>query len=145
MAIFNGSNLVVKTGGTPVAIACATSCTLTVNQEAVEASCKDSGKWVQSISGKASWEISTDNLYDPVLANNSFDGLVKSIIDDADGTADNLIEIVFEIENQASPDIATYSGSVQLTSIALTGPDNDVATYTASFKGVGALTQTAAV
>ena len=62
MAIFNGSNLVVKTGGTPVAIACATSCTLTVNQEAVEASCKDSGKWVQSISGKASWEISTDNL-----------------------------------------------------------------------------------
>ncbi len=145
MAIFSGTNLIVSTGATPDEIVCATTCTLSINQEAVEASCKSTGKWIESVPGKAGWEITTDNLYDPILANNSFDTLVKSIIDDADGTADNALEMVFEIKDQVTPNIATYTGTAQLTDISLNGDDNAPATYSATFKGVGALVQNPAV
>jgi len=140
MSTFSGSNLVVKIGTHN--IVCATSCTLTINQETITASCKDSGKWTDGIAGKGSWSISTDNLYDPDITKESFDKLAQNIIDDADGGTENKMLLVFEIEGAVAPNITVYGGTGMLTDIALTGNDNELATYTANFTGLGKLTQT---
>ena len=146
MAIISGTNLVVKVDaaeGTPVVIVCSTTCTLNLNQEMVEASCKDSGKWKSGVPGLVDWEITTDNLYDPSYVSNSFDKLAKYIIDDANGTAVNSLDIAFEVDNPdvVEGDITAYSGACQLASLSLTGDDNSPATYSATFTGVGALVQ----
>ena len=145
MANILGNNLVVYIdGATPVAgdlILCSTSCTLSLEQSVTEASCKDAAgtKWSTGIAGTASWSISTDGLYNPVLAAPSFDALAAKIIDDANGTTDNSVSIVFEIQDQTNPNIEYYSGTAILTSTSLNGPVDEFATYTAEFKGIGAL------
>jgi len=140
MGTFNGSNLIIKIG--TESIICATSCTLTINQETISASCKDSGKWTDGISGKASWSITSDNLYDPDISKESFDKLAKVIIDDADGNAANKFVIIFEIKGATASNVDNYTGSVMITDVALTGNDNELATYTANFTGLGSLKQT---
>lgn len=146
--ILNGNNLLVLVGAsgeTQTAMACATTCTLNVNQDSIEASCKSesNGKWVSSIPGKVSWDISTDNLYDPTFTSNSFDKLLSTIIADADGTGSNEFDIVFQVVNDdaVSGDVTAYTGKVQLTDISLNGPVDETSTYSANFKGVGKLTQ----
>lgn len=147
MANILGNNLLVYIDGATPALGklvlCSTNCTLNLEQATTEASCKNAGgtKWSTSIAGTASWSISTDGLYNPVLSAPSFDALAVKIIADADGTADNSVSIVFEIENQANPNIEYYSGTAILTSVSLNGPVDEFATYTAEFKGVGALVQ----
>ncbi len=150
MANLLGNNLVVRLGSNASGdvIMCATSCSLNINQNATEASCKgdpDSSpsKWSSSIAGTASWDISTDNLYDPTMANNSFDALAKKIIDDANGTTDNSFPIAFQVINDSSVagDVEYYTGTVMLTDVSVNGPVDEFATYTANFKGIGALTQ----
>ena len=143
-----GDNLVVRIGTTttdPV-IMCATSCTLNLTQATIEATCKGDpeatgNKWVDSIAGAASWDISTDNLYDNDITLESFDKLAGIIIDDADGIADNEVDIVFEVVGATSPDVTYYSGKAVLTDISLSAPTKEYATYTANFKGKGKLTQ----
>ena len=147
MANILGDNLLVYIDGvTPAAgdlVLCSTSCTLNLEQATVESSCKDGEgtKWSTAIPGTASWSISTDGLYNPVLAAPSFDELASKIITDADGGAANSVSIVFEVSGQVNPDIEYYTGTAILTSCSLNGPTGEFATYSAEFKGVGALTQ----
>jgi len=152
MAKILGNNLVVRIGTSvsdPV-ILCSTSCTLNLNQNTVEASCKgdpatSGDKWTSAIAGSASWDISTDNLYDDDITKESFDKLAQLIINDANGTADNSADVVFEIVGAVAPNITTYTGTVMLTDISLNGPTDEYSTFTANFKGLGILTQTPAV
>jgi predicted secreted protein len=148
MANLLGNNLVVRLGNlisSPV-ILCATSCTLNLNQNTIEATCKGDGtgtdKWSSAIAGSANWDISTDNLYNPDNTLESFDALAKIIIDDANGVADNEVDLVFEISNAdavSGTDVSFYSGKAILTDVSLNGPVDEFATYTANFKGTGAL------
>lgn len=145
MANILGNNLLVYIDGvTPDAgdlVLCSTNCTLNLEQATTEASCKDAAgtKWSNSIAGTASWSISTDGLYNPALSAFSFDVLASKIITDADGGTANSVQVVFEIVGQSSPDIDYYKGTAILTSASLNGPVDEFATYTAEFKGVGAL------
>ncbi len=148
-----GNNLIVRVGAdeTGDVLMCATSCTLNINQNATEASCKgdpDVGgnKWTTAIAGAANWDISTDGLYDDAMTNFSYDYLAGIIIGDANGTGTNELEIVFQINRSALiGDIEYYSGKVMITDISLNGPVDEFATYTASFRGLGPLVANAKI
>jgi predicted secreted protein len=151
MANLLGNNLVVRIGDaiTDPVLLCATSCTLNINQTTIEATCKGDGtsgdKWSRAIAASANWDLSTDGLYNPDFVNEeSFDSMAKVIIDAANGTADNSVSVVFEIQNSASAigDVTMYSGTAILTDVSLNGPVDEFATFTANFKGTGALVQT---
>lgn len=136
MALLNGTDLVVKFGadGSEEKIYCATSCTLNINQELVTASCKDSGQWANGIAGQKSWDISTDNLYDPDVVGTGFIDVSDYILS---GT--NEVSVIF---GQEDPGDTIWTGTAVVTSASLTGDDNSPATWSASFTGIGALTRT---
>ena len=129
----NGNLVLFKIGedGSETVLACSTSSSLTLNQEAIAASCKDSGQWVSSIPGNKSGEISTDGLYDSP-ATNDFDKLANLII-----TGPNEVNFVFGTETIGD---TVYKGKVMVSSTTLTGDDNALATYSGTLPTVGPVT-----
>ena len=65
MAVFNGTNLLVKViadGGTPVALGHTTTCSMSLSHDLPEVTTKDSGGWTEIISGVRGGEISFEGL-----------------------------------------------------------------------------------
>ena len=144
MATVNGKNLVVKfgTAASEVAIACSTTCTLTLNQAMTEATCKDADSWTSQVEGAKSWEVTCDALYQDTDATGTsgFIDLSTLII-----TGPNSTSLVFEELN--NPNLTAtnnnWTGLARLSSCTLTGDDNSPATYSATFVGNGPLVFTA--
>ena len=137
--VINGTDIVVKikrSGDTdPVAIYCSTSGTLNINVNTVAASCKDSGSWESNVDGTKSWTVDVDGLYQ-VDTEIGFVDLADLVV----GAGPNDVEIVFG-QDTVTGDIY-WTGSAVLTSASLTAPDGEIATWSASFVGDGALTKT---
>jgi len=140
MAVVNGTNLVVKFGtlDSEIAVACSTTCTLTLNQAFTEATCKDS-TWLSQVEGKKSWEVTVDALYqeDDGTGTGGFIDLSSLLI-----TGPNTTSLVFEEENNPNLTLTNnlWKGTARLTTCALTGDDASSATYSATFTGDGPLT-----
>ena len=132
MSVINGKDLIVKIGDDK--IVCSTSATLNVNQATIEASCKDSGGWINAVAGSKDWTISADGLYDlhPGTNETSFDDLFDDLVA---GTA---VEIIF---GGADTGDAIYTGAAYIVSTSLTGANDEIASFSAEFKGNGALTK----
>jgi predicted secreted protein len=122
--VFNGTNLLVKVGGT--VIGHTTSCTLSISHDIADATTKDSAGWSEGISGLRSGEISFDGLVDYSDANSVIDliALVNArtkvtcvfgtvTAGDTIYTADGFIA---SIEQSGEMEAAvTFSGSITLT------------------------------
>lgn len=132
MGQINGTLILFKIGeaASEAVLACSTASTLTINQEALPASCKDANQWANSIEGTKSFEVSTSGLYDD--AGGNFDVLADLII-----TGPNEIGFIFGSEGTGA---TVYKGTVMVSSTALTGDDNAIATYSGTLSGKGALT-----
>jgi len=138
MSVINGNDLLVyvESGGTYVPIACSTSCSLTINQDTIDASCKNSGQWDSSVPGKKNWEVSVDALYTLPL-----DGTKGQFVD--------LMEYFLSKENSLTIQFGEpnttgnyyWQGTAMISSLSLNGDKDSSASWTANFKGVGALTQ----
>tara|TARA_R100001440_G_scaffold15143_6_gene25699 strand:- start:2481 stop:2918 length:438 start_codon:yes stop_codon:yes gene_type:complete len=135
----NGTNLGVYVGGTLIGFA--TSATINVNQSLRSTSSKASGGWEENMEGIRNFDVSTDALY---LYTNADGSAVSEI------TADELyahihnrtsFTLKFGVGTTASGDI-NYQGTAFVTSISVSAPMEDTATYSVSFQGSGALTET---
>ena len=111
-------------------LAVATSCKFTVSANALDTSNKDSGIWTSKIAGKLSWNASSDNLF--VLT--EYTTLVNAMISREE------VEIQFSSANNGTANKDGFSGKAIITSIDANAPDGEIATYTVSFEGTGALT-----
>jgi len=131
MAAINGTDLLVYVDD--VAVACSTTCTLNINQETVDSTCKDVGVWANSIPGRKSWDVSVDGLYQ-LDVDISFTGLSNLIL------GDDINDVTLKF-GQIDKNFY-WSGEAILTSISLSGDDQSLSSFSASFTGVGALTQT---
>ena len=122
-------------------IAYATNHTLNITVETKDTSNKDEGggNWV-------SWEATTENLYSEEGEGNTYADLFDAMI------AKTPIPAIFSLKNEAStvttvpsggwnPKAPKYQGNVIITSLQLNAPNGEYATFTANFKGVGALTK----
>ena len=135
----NGTNLGVYIGGTLIGFA--TSATINVNQSLRSTSSKASGGWEENMEGIRNFDVSTDALY---LYTNADGSAVSEF------TADELYNHIhnrtsftlkFGSGTAATGDI-NYEGTAFVTSISISAPMEDTSTYSVSFQGSGALTQT---
>lgn len=142
--IILGTDLMLFKSG--AALACATSCKLTLNANTLETSSKDSGKWASNQAAKLSWSCSSDNLF----TIEDYTALMDACI------AREEIEVQFSTVANADSDNGVpegggwtankngYKGMAIITSVDMNAPDGDNATYTISMTGTGALSKVTA-
>lgn len=120
----------------------ATNHTLTITPETTDISCKDAGVWGWSKTTKISWEIQSENLW----LETPYEGYVDSIINDTEltvffGEAADYSESGSTSGYNKTTTGFLYTGTVKISSLTLNAPSGDNATYSVTFKGVGALSK----
>lgn len=126
------------------ALAVATACKLTINANVLETSSKDSGCWVSKQAAKLSWTASSDNLFTVA----DYESLVDAMISRETvilqfSTVANANDCNGVPSGGWTPNSDGYTGEAIITSIDMNAADNENATYSVSFEGVGALTAVA--
>ena len=138
--ILNGTDLKVYDGTTLIAYA--TNGTININHSPRSISNKESGGYEESMEGMRYWDVSVDAMYawldasGSAIAGKTLSELFTSYIHSRAS-----FTITFGVTTTGTED-TKYSGTVWMTSASLTAPLEDSATYSASFQGTGALTQT---
>lgn len=131
-------------------IAFASSCGLDVSTEEIDISNKMNGDWAAALPGKKSFTLSSESLLTRKTGAISFDTLLAKQI--AGETLDfffgaaqvaNKTNVGGEFSLDTSQ--VNYSGKVMITSLSLKSDNGQIASCSASFKGVGALEPVAVV
>ena len=128
-------------------IAYATSHTLNITGNTIEISSKDSGFWGASEIGNITWEVTSENLF----TDGDYDTLFSAML------AKTPVTLVFghakdynanglgENQDNWAPDDTKdskyYEGPAVITSLNLTANTGEIATYSVTFTGNGALEQ----
>ena len=132
MAQINGNNVLLTHNG--ATIACSTSNGLSISKELIDITTKCSSSWAENISGRKSWTVDIEGVYDTTLSEN-FDELFA----DMNGTTASTIRITDGGSPVTSGD-NSYHGSGFITELSLSAPMDDRVSWTATFVGNGALT-----
>jgi len=138
----NGTDLGVYIGGTLVAYS--TSATLNVNHSPRSTSNKEDGGWESAMEGYRNWDVSCDAMYawlDPAgsaISNETLSEIFTGYIHTRAS-----FTLTFGVTSTTTGD-TKYTGTAWLTSASLSAPNEDTATFSVSFQGSGALTQTIA-
>lgn len=130
-------------------LACATSCKVNISADEIDVSCKDSAGFANTIQGKISWNVTSDNLFVVNDYTKLVDAMLnKTILDLTFASVSN-----FSAATDADSDghripsggwtsaDDLYYGKVTVSSIDLTADNGSVATYSVTFNGHGALTK----
>lgn len=137
--ILNGTEVKVYAAGTLVAYA--TSGTISVNQSPRETTNKDSLGRKEVKEGLTDWTVDLEGMYAWVDDGGSAiaggaDDLVNAYI-----LTRASLTITFGTTDTETGD-TKYTGTVYMTSASMSAPTEESATFSASFQGTGALTQT---
>ena len=141
---FNGTSLVVLIGTEVIAFS--TSCSLSIAIDAPDASTKESLGWATEIGGQKSWSLTTDGLATVVP------GATATYISTSELTAlavaRTAVSVKFTTVDNSTLNGVTpvtgdsiWSGSAFIESVDITADMENPVTYSVSFKGTGALTQ----
>ena len=149
--IINGSNVVIKfkksdaPAGSEQAIACATSCTVNINQDFKDIACKpddptkqENQQWKTVTPGIKSWDMSADALYvdDQSITSNTWETVVKTIL------ASDAVDVVLEVHlfpEGESPKVLSLEGSGFIASTSLTAAAKEDSTFSMNITGSGEL------
>ena len=139
MAIFNGTNLILKV---QAAIGAADefklmhsqNVSLSYNVDTIDVTNKDSGGNRTLLGGTKSYSLSADGLMDFVSAGTTTD------VDELFTSARNRDAVTFTFA-LATPAGYTYTGSGFITSLEISGGTEDAPTYSVQIEGSGDLTQ----
>jgi predicted secreted protein len=137
----NGTELGVYIGGTLIAYS--TSATLNINHGTRSTSNKESGGWDENMEGMRNWDVSCDALYawlDPAgsaISNETLSDMFTAYIDTRAS-----FTLTFGSTATTGIGFTKYTGTAWMTSASISAPLEDTATFSASFQGSGALTQT---
>lgn len=140
----NGTDIKVYDSSTNILVAYAQSGTLNVSHSTRDISNKESSGWAEAMEGQRTWDISVDGAYawtdvsGSPLSNGADDMLNSYII-----TRTSVV-IRFGDAPAATTGDVYYEGTAWLTSFSVSAPTEDTATYSLSFTGTGAITQTVA-
>jgi predicted secreted protein len=128
MAAIKGNDLEVYIGGTLVGKA--TSATLNINSNLLDASTKESAGWLDQIAGQKSWDVSSEMLVDFSLSY----GVSELYTAFVAGTE---VVLVF---GEGTGAVAKFEGNALVSSISINAANEELATVSASFNGTGSLT-----
>tara|TARA_Y100001963_G_scaffold71228_1_gene99055 strand:+ start:28 stop:474 length:447 start_codon:yes stop_codon:yes gene_type:complete len=148
MAILNGTDIKVYDSSTNILVAYAQSGTLNFSMSTRDITNKESGGFKESLEGLREWSIDLDGAYawtdasGSALSNGADDLFSKYLLDAGSNTRE-----AFTIRfgnTTATTSNTYYEGSAFLTSVSVSAPTEDTATYSMSFEGTAGLTQTIA-
>ena len=128
MACIKGNDLEVYIGGTLVGKA--TSATLNINSNLLDASTKESAGWIAQCAGQKSWDVSSEMLVDFSLSY----GVSELYTAFVAGTE---VTLLF---GEGTGAVAKFEGSALVSSISINAANEELATVSASFNGTGSLT-----
>lgn len=146
----NGKDLMIFIGGK--AIALASSCSLSVSADTLDASSKDDGCWKADDAGDLSWEATTDALLS-FDTDRAVDAVFADLFDKM--VARELVTVTFGVAGNASTDCSGipdagweepvtgvyYTGKAMITSLEATGEKGSAGEMSVSLTGNGALTK----
>lgn len=101
---------------------------LSVAQDMIDASSRDSSRWGESLPGRKKWSISLDALY---IYNDIAEKVIRNHM--VNGSPDTITVIL------TMPDGATFSGECIVSSFEIAAPENDMMKFTATLEGTDAL------
>lgn len=149
--VIKGSDLMVFADGKSIALA--TNHSLTISADTKETSSKDNGgKWQSSEVGILSWSMKSENLFSSEgNAGITYQTLFEKMI------ARTPVTLVFALEKDyetKADEVPTegwtpktgfgYSGSAIITNLEVSAPNDDKATFSVDFTGVGELKKVSA-
>lgn len=132
MATVRGMDVLVsiKSGLEYVVVGGQRGATLNRSSEAIDVTNKVNGGWKENVAGFKEWSVDCDGLY---------------VVDDAGYAA---LEAAFNTSDEVELKIASgslvYVGKAIITDFPIEAPYDDIATYSISFTGTGALADTEA-
>jgi len=119
------------------AVAHSTNVSISVSQEMMAATSKDSNGWDESLPGKKSWTASGDFYHDQVTSGkHNLANIFSSL------TAGSKLACTFKLDSQQVDD-RYFTGNVYIESIDVNAGVEDNISYSISLKGTGALSFTA--
>lgn len=132
MSVLNGSDVLIfiNDGIDDYAIACQRGVSVSITDAIIDTTCKQDEGYFNGMSGKREFEFTCDALVDF--------GSVDYGINDLFDAVENRTQLPFTISNAAFTSLY-YTGTCECTSIAANAGLEDVATYTATFKGTAEL------
>lgn len=135
-----------NTTGATAVVAFATSANLNIDSETIDVSNKMSCKWASNISGKNSYSISADALYSQVVSGTcvGYDYLFSQMVENKEvkwilGTPTSgdceSASYTFALDGSAQH----YEGKGYITSLGLTTGKGDIASFSCTITGAGAV------
>lgn len=113
-----------------VAVGCATSVSLSLSQEMVDATCKSSDGWQDMLPGQRNWTAEVSGL---VIYENLFN------VKEAAELIVNQTKVTLKFSTEVTGD-TRFTGNAYATEFGTEAALEDTATYSLSFQGVGPLT-----
>lgn len=134
--ITNGTLIAIykDVAGTLTKIANATSNDFTITKDMIETTNKDSAGAKEFIAGEYGYTMSVEGMFEEDASVGSSISWKEILTDLLAGTSVTIV-----MTSNVSGDLK-LSGSAFFNELNLTAPNNDVATFTASIQGTGALT-----
>lgn len=117
-------------GTTYTALAHSTNHTMNISSNLLDTNTKDTGGWMEKLDSLKSWGMSVEALH-AFDATNGFDELIALQI------AGTLIKVKFSTTETGD---AYWEGDAYIESMDLNAPQDDLASYSCSLVGSGALT-----
>ena len=119
--------------GTPTKIANLTSTDFELSKDTIDATNKDGGTYKEFLVGLSGWTMNAEGIFEEDAGVTGVSA--KDLLDDIIAGA----PITVVMTSNASGDLK-LSGSAVITSFAWSAPVNDIATFSVSLQGSGALT-----
>lgn len=129
MAKFNGTDLLVYVGATPIAHS--TSATLNIEADLPDATTKDSAGWADHINGLKSWSIDFDGLVDYAASYG-----VEELFDNLKNG--NNVTVKFSTSTGGD---SYWTGTASCNSLTMTAEMESPVSFSGTFTGKGTLTK----
>lgn len=140
--VLDGKDFMIFVNGKATALS--TSHKLTITAETSDSASKDDGMWDEVIVSKMSWEASTEALVAAEAGVDSYDTMLDIML--SKEPIDLVMGIPANLSNNGLPEVGWsaptglhYKGKAIITSLDRTDSKGSNSTFSASFKGVGAL------
>lgn len=122
-----------------IMVGCATSASLSLTKEMLDAACKASGDWSESTPGMKSWTASLEGVYKQY---DTTEETTNTSVLDFFTLFNDDTKLTIKFGTDVTGD-TRFSGECYITDLEITGADGENATYSVEMTGTGPVTTVA--
>lgn len=114
-----------------------TSYSLTMDENQIGVTNKQSGRWQENIGGTRNWEMSCEGIYDIGASDDGYAGAAELADAVVNGSE---VAVVFEVATATDDD--KFTGTARVSNVTVDSNHNEGITYSCTLTGTGTLTKT---